>query len=786
MRFIPRSFPLSRRIVLTAGLGLGAILALSGVFVVWAVQQTTQAAYAERVQLAQHLAGRVDDVLRFTSTSLQQDLTNFHVEAGQPLDSDQQQQLSNLEPAAGKFTSVTVGDVNGNLLWVDSTKGDVLRGEPLDYIAVQRALETGSPQILACSPRVDPAVSKACFAVPLHDASNNVGGVLLAVFDPSDTVPNFMLSSEVNKNVAIQIIQTDATSSLAATGEPDIAELMATEHENVLSSLIATHTSGYRIHHPPHGPVHMVAYAPVSVIPTWGVTLEEPHDSVIALPGKLERRLAIFGTIVLLIGMTVAWFDVRRIILPLETLTLAAERFALGHLDDPIELRRGDELGILARSFETMRARLRASLIQVEQWNHELEHRVATRTAEVEARNRELAQLNRLAETVSGSLDQQVLLTCTLHELISITNADVGYVLVPDDDGRLRLIASQPPQIPNICNYGALNERCLCALAVRRQEILTLERGTERADSPICQLAQLNSCIALPLGTAEHSSGVLFLGSEEPDHFEALDQSTLQAMGRQVGMALANARLYQQLQIRDQERAELLKRVMNAQEEERRRLAQELHDETSQALASLQIGLERLGSDQQVTQSVRDLASELRGIAAGTLKEVHRLAVELRPSVLDDIGLVAAIQRFLRDCADRGSLLADFATVGIDRVRLLPAAETAIYRIVQGALTNVVQHAHAEHVSVLVERRGQKLVVIIEDDGEGFDLTGVREGSLEGRLGLAGMEERVALLGGNLTIETAPGSGTTVFLEVPIDLNNLAEENNGSTTHSAG
>lgn len=783
MRFIPRSFPLSRRIVLTAGMGLGSILALSGLFVVWAVQQTTQAAYAERVQLAQHLASRVDDVLRFTSSSLTQDLSDFELDPNQPLDAQQQQKLSGLQPAAGKFASLTVGDANGNLLWVDPTRGDILRGQPLDYFAIQQALKTDTAQTLACAPDQDPSQSKVCFTVPLHDAGRHLSGVLLAIFDTSDTVPNFMLASEVNSNMAIQVIQTDASNS---SSSPDLDERMAADHKMILASLIATRTSGYRIHHPPKGPVHMVAYAPVSVVPSWGITLEEPHDSVVALPGKLEHRLAFFGTLVLLLGMAVAWFDVRRIVLPLQTLTLAAERFAIGQLDDPIELRRRDEMGILAHSFETMRERLRASLVQVEQWNHELETRVVARTAEVEARNQELAHLNRLAETVSGSLDQQVLLSRTLRELIAITNADVGNVLVPDDNDRLKLIASQPPQLPHVCAEASQSPRCLCVLASSRQQILTSDPDTDDPEGPVCQFAGLRSCIAIPLGTADHRSGVLFLGSNTREHFQRQDPSTLHAMGRQVGMALANARLFQQLQVRDQERAELLKAVMNAQEDERRRLAQELHDETSQALASLQIGLERLGSDQDVTQAVRVLAGELHDIAVGTLKEVHRLAVELRPSVLDDIGLEAAIRRFLRDCAERGSLVTDLATVGIDRLRLLPAAETAIYRIVQGALTNVVQHAHARHASVLIERRGAKLVVIVEDDGNGFDLGAVREGSLEGRLGLAGMEERVALLGGNLTIETEPGNGTTVFAEIPIDLNGQEEDRDGTAAHSAG
>ncbi|MHB8619762.1 MAG: sensor histidine kinase, partial [Chloroflexota bacterium] len=150
---------------------------------------------------------------------------------------------------------------------------------------------------------------------------------------------------------------------------------------------------------------------------------------------------------------------------------------------------------------------------------------------------------------------------------------------------------------------------------------------------------------------------------------------------------------------------------------------------------------------------------------------VHHLALELRPAVLDDIGLVAAVERYAQECAQRYDLAVDFAAVGADRFRLIPAAETAIYRVIQAALTNVVQHAGARHASILLERRDQKLVAIVEDDGHGFDLGAVQAGPLEGRLGLAGMEERAALIGAVLTVETKPGAGTGVFIEVPIERN---------------
>lgn len=166
---------------------------------------------------------------------------------------------------------------------------------------------------------------------------------------------------------------------------------------------------------------------------------------------------------------------------------------------------------------------------------------------------------------------------------------------------------------------------------------------------------------------------------------------------------------------------------------------------------------------------------------------MHRLAVELRPSILDDVGLVAAIERYLQQSAQQWNLAVDFATMGIDGdFRLIPAAETTIYRIVQAALTNIAHHAQPRHVSVLLEQRDQKLVVVVEDDGQGFDLAAVRAHPLEKRLGLAGMEERGSLIGATLTIETAPGAGTTVFLEVPLDANWRKEEANVEVTHPVG
>lgn len=218
---------------------------------------------------------------------------------------------------------------------------------------------------------------------------------------------------------------------------------------------------------------------------------------------------------------------------------------------------------------------------------------------------------------------------------------------------------------------------------------------------------------------------------------------------------------------RDQLRMQLLEKVISAQEEERKRIARELHDETGQAITTLIVGLRAL-MEQCPSPAMRTQAEELRTLAASTLEGVRNLALELRPSVLDDLGLVAALERYIADYRVRHRLTVDFVTRGLQHNRLPPPVETAIYRIVQESLTNVVRHAQANTVSVLLEERKGKVRVIVEDDGRGFDPEAVRSSTQ--RLGLYGMQERVGLLGGTFVVESKPGAGTSIFVEIPTDL----------------
>ena len=206
-----------------------------------------------------------------------------------------------------------------------------------------------------------------------------------------------------------------------------------------------------------------------------------------------------------------------------------------------------------------------------------------------------------------------------------------------------------------------------------------------------------------------------------------------------------------------------LQRVVTAQELERRRLARELHDETGQALTSILLSLGAL-EEAHDERELRAAIADVRELVRSTLQDVRQLAVELRPKVLDDFGLVAALERLTQSFGEQTGISVQFQHVLPTSGRLPQEVETALYRIVQESLTNIVKHARATSVSVVLTRKDDSVSVVVEDDGVGFEPG--RES--DGGIGLAGMRERVALLGGRLAIESRPGAGTTFVAEVPL------------------
>jgi two-component system sensor histidine kinase UhpB len=217
-------------------------------------------------------------------------------------------------------------------------------------------------------------------------------------------------------------------------------------------------------------------------------------------------------------------------------------------------------------------------------------------------------------------------------------------------------------------------------------------------------------------------------------------------------------------------------KLVTVQEEERHRIARELHDQLGQSLAALMLGLKSLERAYKPREQARGQFDQLHKIANDLAKDVHSLALDLRPTALDDLGLEVALSNYLEGWSSRWQISADFHSHGFTDRRLPPHLETTIYRIVQAALTNIARHAKATSVSLILERHNDRVVAIIEDDGCGFYVEAVMKNPVkEQRLGLLGMEERVALVGGALTIESTPAKGTSVYVRIPISSHSNGE-----------
>ena len=370
--------------------------------------------------------------------------------------------------------------------------------------------------------------------------------------------------------------------------------------------------------------------------------------------------------------------------------------------------------------------------------------------------SQQLESLNEVGAALMGELELEPLLDLIATRLRELIDARLVAIALPAG-GALRIAAAD--------GQGAVELVATNVLAQDSKTGRVLERGrSERVDS-LMEDPEVNQEVARRLGA---SSGlyVPLLARDVPiGVLIAHDKA-----GRDQRFSSSDLRLAEQFALRASIAVDLsrrvardaLRRVVAGQEVERRRLARELHDETGQALTSILLGLravDEAGSGDDVAQALGDL----RELVVATLQDVRRLAVQLRPKALDDFGLVPALERLAQTFSESSGIGVQLeATLGDER---LPAeVETTIYRIVQEALTNVVKHAEATEVSILLVRRDSTVTAVLEDNGAGFRPEVVRSDSL----GLEGMRERVALHDGRLTVESAPGAGTTLRVEVPL------------------
>jgi signal transduction histidine kinase len=369
----------------------------------------------------------------------------------------------------------------------------------------------------------------------------------------------------------------------------------------------------------------------------------------------------------------------------------------------------------------------------------------------------QLESLTEIGNALAGEAELGPLLELIATRLGELIDAELVVIALPVGGGDLRIEAAAGP------NGGELIGTFLSRSGSKSGRVLD-RRRSERVDSTledvevdqeIARRMGLRSGLFVPMIAGDRAIGVIAahnrIGADPRFSDDELRLAETFAARASVAVDLA-----------DRVARDALRRVVEGQELERRRLARELHDETGQALTSILLGLKRV-EEATSREEARELAAGLREQIVKTLQSVRRLAVELRPQALDDFGLVPALER-LAEAFTEGSGISVDVQANLDSGRLPGEIETALYRIVQEALTNVAKHAGATRVSVVVTRREGLVMAVVEDDGQGFGAGGGEGGGL----GLVGMKERVGLLGGRLAIESTEGAGTTIVAEVPL------------------
>jgi signal transduction histidine kinase len=396
------------------------------------------------------------------------------------------------------------------------------------------------------------------------------------------------------------------------------------------------------------------------------------------------------------------------------------------------------------------------------------------------AESPQLKAVSRVSAALCGLSDLQAILRVGLDTVIDLLGGTAGGIYLLDEEvSALRcrlargLVAEPGDEVTILLGQGVAGRVVDTGRAVLLGDISrdpeSVKEGLETAEIPSLEMGAFAS---IPLRSRHRVLGALNVVSEIPRRFASDDRYALHSIGEQLGVAIDRAEVLEQLSRGRETYQRLARYCLVAQDEERRRIARELHDETSQSISALALNLRALvemaemsGQSQESVERIRRVES----LAQETAYELTRIINDLRPGLLDSAGLVPAIRRFAQEHLEVQDVDVRVDVTGTFP-RLAPEVEANLFRFAQGAITNIARHAEAHAVFISLDCTGDKLTLRIRDDGRGFDIsqiTGIDEKTGRGR-GLFAMKERIRLLGGSCAVGSAQGEGTTVMAEIPL------------------
>lgn len=771
---------LGMRIALLVVLCLGVVLSLFGYLSLRSLRESSDRALNERLVTAQLTARHVDSFLRLYLDTLRQSLDSNEVD----LDPERQlvESVSSSRGTAGQSIFLLSG--KGRVIWAEPSEA---AAKPVASMvsAVSRQAIAGGADVVSNAYTDDQGKTLVALGVPVKGQGGEAYGALVAVLD---------LATPMFKGFVEPV-------SLGQTGFAELVDsqglVMASSRSSRLFSK-SDHTDQFadmiRVGRPSVGTCHschespegssqvepdVLAFAPLSTAP-WGIAIWQSEGEVLGPTRDLQRALVLVSAFAILAALGMVGIGSRVVVQPVRDLTAASRRISRGDLESPVDSAGPAEVGELARAFDEMRARLRESLNSLEQTKAELECRVQQRT-------RELSGLLEVSKVLASSLELRELLSLVARKTPEVLPlADAGFVALYDErSGRLSVRAHWGYH-PSIVHFSPLPGEGIAGRVFQngKPELVSSAEDVRQAISSLdvenrAWLTQARqghshsaSIVALPLMVQSKATGAMLLEHHRGDReFSPSDLRLAQALADQLAVAVANAMLYQELSEKERLRGELLDKVIGAQEEERRRIARELHDDTCQSLAALSISLEQLSQNlPEPAQAARENLSRLKGQVRDTIQEVRTMALNLRPSLLDDLGLKLAIDWYATEQMGPRGLEVTLDLEGAPE-GLSPALETVLFRITQEALNNVIKHSGADCATVRLSSGERQVILEVEDDGLGFEVDRVLGPDRpRNSLGLHGMMERATLSGGKLLISSAPGRGTKVRAELPLEV----------------
>lgn len=391
---------------------------------------------------------------------------------------------------------------------------------------------------------------------------------------------------------------------------------------------------------------------------------------------------------------------------------------------------------------------------------------------ELNAKIKELSILNEMSQILSAPLDLWVLLEKTANLATKVGNANSFTVMIYDEEQEKFVTSNKTGISDNFKNRVklSLSDPVVEELMAFRRP-LVMERLKDWGISPLHKAALdegKKSLANIPLFSKERLLGFITLYSEQVEFLKGKDVELLSLLAGQAGIAIENAYLYETTRKKQNLVERLLLKLIQAQEEERKRIAAEIHDTIAQSLVSIHTRVQTcLSLLKKAPEQLEEQLADLKRVAAVNVKEVRQIIFNLRPSSLDDLGLIPSLENYIKRFEKERGINVEFFINDRDK-RIPPSVETAVFRIIQEALTNVRKHSEAGKVMVRLNMEPKAISLRVADDGKGFEWEEVTEKFLRGDShGLQGMKERVSLRGGTFKVTTAIGKGCVVSATIP-------------------